>query len=209
MPMESIDMPKEEFLESKITMNDALFIGDSRTVGLMEYSTINEAMYFCNEGMSVFNIYDSVVSVPNIGKVTLEELLNNKDFNKVYIMLGLNELGYEFEKIMEKYQELVLFIKEKEQIADIILLGNLHVTQSRSESDEIYNNDAINKLNNAISEMAENNHINYLDSNILFDDSDGALDQNKSSDNTHLYAKYYEEWGNWIKNQTAIMVQEG
>ena len=204
---EAIDETKNELPVKEIAMNEALFIGDSRTVGLMEYSGITEAIYFCTEGMNVFNIYDNQISVPNIGKVTLIELLDNNDFNKIYIMLGLNELGYEFDKIMEKYQELVLFIKEKEQIADIILLGNLHVTQSRSESDEIYNNETINRLNKAIAELADNNSIYYLDSNVLFDDANGALNQDKSSDNTHLYAKYYEEWGKWIKEQTALLVQ--
>lgn len=204
---EAIDETKKELPVKEIAMNETLFVGDSRTVGLMEYSGITEAIYFCAEGMNIFNIYDNQISVPNIGKVTLIELLDNRDFKKIYIMLGLNELGYEFDKIMEKYQELVLFIKEKEQATDIILLGNLHVTQTRSESDEIYNNEAINRLNKAIAELADNNSIYYLDSNVLFDDANGALNQDKSSDNTHLYAKYYEEWGKWIKEKTILLVQ--
>ena len=39
--------------------------------------------------------------------------------------------------------------------ADIILLGNLHVTQSRSQSDEVFNNAAINRLNQALSKLAK------------------------------------------------------
>ena len=51
-------------------MGDALFIGDSRTVGLMEYSGIDGADYFCTVGMSVYNIHKKPVSVPKVGKVT-------------------------------------------------------------------------------------------------------------------------------------------
>lgn len=199
------DIKKETSKPIEISMEDALFIGDSRTVGLMEYSKIVEADYFCAVGMSVFNIHDEPVSVPNVGKITLTELLNNKDYNKIYIMLGVNEMGYQFEKILEKYQALISFIKSKEPNANVILLGNLHVTQSRSDSDHVFNNNAINKLNKALSKFADNKEIFYLDANVLFDDENGALSADKSSDNTHLYAKYYEEWGKWIKEQTALM----
>ena len=66
--------------KSDISMADALFIGDSRTVGLMEYAGIDGADYFCAVGMSVYNIHEKPVSVPNVGKVTLTELLNSKKY---------------------------------------------------------------------------------------------------------------------------------
>ena len=87
---------------SDISMDDALFIGDSRTVGLMEYAGIDGADYFCTVGMSVYNIHKKPVSVPNVGKVTLTELLNSKKYGKIYIMLGINEVGYKFSNTIEK-----------------------------------------------------------------------------------------------------------
>ena len=78
--------------KSDISMADALFIGDSRTVGLMEYAGIDGADYFCAVGMSVYNIHEKPVSVPNVGKVTLTELLNSKKYGKIYIMIGINEV---------------------------------------------------------------------------------------------------------------------
>ena len=67
-------------------MADALFIGDSRTVGMMEYAGLTEANYFCSIGMDVFNIKKNRVSVPSVGKVTLEELLSNKKYGKIYMI---------------------------------------------------------------------------------------------------------------------------
>ena len=95
---------------SDISMDDALFIGDSRTVGLMEYAGIDGADYFCTVGMSVYNIHKKPVSVPNVGKVTLTELLNSKKYGKIYIMLGINEVGYKFSNTIEKYRELIEFV---------------------------------------------------------------------------------------------------
>lgn len=192
-----------------ISMDDALFIGDSRTVGLMEYAGIDGADYFCTVGMSVYNIYKKPVSVPDVGKVTLTELLNSKKYGKIYIMLGINEVGYKFSSTVEKYNELIEFIKGKQSDAVIFIQANLHVTKSRSDSDKVVNNNAINGLNTELAKLADGKSKFYLDANILFDDKTGGLSADKSGDSTHLYAKYYQEWGKWIIRQTASLIGEG
>ena len=189
-------------------MGDALFIGDSRTVGLMEYSGIDGADYFCKVGMRVYNIHKKPVSVPNVGKVTLTELLNGKKYGKIYIMLGVNEVGYKFSSTAEKYSELIELIKDKQPNAVIFIQANLHVSKSRSDSDKVVNNIAINGLNTELSKLADGKRIFYLDANILFDDEAGGLSADKSEDSTHLYAKYYKEWGEWIVRQTASLIGE-
>lgn len=192
-----------------VSMYDALFIGDSRTVGLMEYAQIEGADFFCTIGMSVYNIHNKPVSVPNVGKVTLTELLDGKNYGKIYIMLGINEVGYKLDSIVTKYNELIDFIKEKQPNAVIFIQANLHVTKSRSDTDRIVNNDAINKLNAELSKLADGRSKFYIDANILFDDDNGGLSSDKSEDSTHLYAKYYSEWGEWIIRQTASLIGEG
>lgn len=195
--------------KSDISMDDALFIGDSRTVGIMEYAGIDGADYFCTVGMSVYNINKKPVSVPNVGKVTLTELLNSKRYGKIYIMLGINEVGYELSSTVEKYSELIEFVKEKQSDAVIFIQANLHVSKSRSDSDKVVNNTAINELNAELAKLADGKSKFYLDANILFDDKTGALSSDKSGDSTHLYAKYYREWGEWIIRQTASLIGEG
>lgn len=202
----------EKIDESNIetaTMKDALFIGDSRTVGIMEYAGLNDADFFCSVGMSVFNVRKSRVSVPTVGKVTLNELLTNKKYGKIYLMLGINELGYSFQSIINKYGELIEFIESNQKDSDIFIQANLHVSKERHESDKYINNTAINKLNSELSKFADNENIFYLDANCLFDDEYGNLSADKTSDNAHLYAKHYAEWGEWICKETAKYVKEG
>ena len=193
---------------SNTSMADALFIGDSRTVGLMEYSGMDGADYFCTVGMSVYNIHKKPVSVPNVGKVTLTELLNGKKYGKIYVMLGVNEVGYKFSSTAEKYSELIEFIKDKQPNAVIFIQANLHVSKSRSDSDKVVNNIAINGLNTELSKLADGKSKFYIDANILFDDGAGGLSADKSEDGTHLYAKYYKEWGEWIIRQTSSLIGE-
>lgn len=191
------------------SMGKALFIGDSRTVGLMEYAGIENADFFCTVGMSVYDIHKKPVSVPNVGKVTLTELLKNKKYDRIYIMLGINEVGYKFSSTVATYSELLDFIQNNQPDSKVFIQANLHVTQSRSDSDKVVNNPAINGLNSELSKLADGKTKFYLDANILFDDANGSLSADKTGDSTHLYAKYYVEWGKWIIRQTASLIGEG
>ena len=202
---ESEVTPSKEENNNTVTGN-ALFIGDSRTVGLMEYAKITDADFFCNVGMSVYNINKKPVSVPNVGKVTFTELINEKKYGKIYIMLGVNEVGYETKTTVSKYSELISLIMEKQPDATVFIEANLHVSKTRSDRDKAVNNAAIDKLNAELEKLADGKTIFYLDANTVFDDGTGNLSSDKTEDGTHLYAKYYAEWGRWIISQTSSLV---
>lgn len=187
----------------KSYFNDALFIGDSRTVGLSEYGDLNNATFFANTGMSVYNVFDKTVSVPRVGKLNLEQLLKSKNFGKVYIMLGINELGYNMNQNIENYKKLVDYIKNSQNSAIIYIQANLHVTSKKSNNDKVFNNANINKFNTEISKIADNKNIFYLDINEKFDDESGNLNSEYTSDNIHIYAKYYKEWSSFL-SQNAV-----
>ncbi len=200
---------KRTFKVQNISMSDSLFIGDSRTVGLMEYSKLKDADFFCSVGMSVFNALNQTNSVKGVGKISLTDLLSVKKYKKVYIMLGINEVGYNPQAIVDKYSSIIELIKKNQPDAKIFIEANLHVGKSRSESDKVINNTAINRLNEKLSKLADNKTVFYIDANTWFDDAEGNLPADKSSDSVHLYAKYYAEWGEWIQAETAKYIKEG
>lgn len=183
--------------------DDALFIGDSRTVGISEYGDLNNATFFANTGMSVYNVFEKNVSVPQVGKLKLEQLLTYKKFGKIYIMLGINELGYNQEKTLKKYKDLLKFVQEKQSNAIIYIEANLHVAAERSNKDKTINNININKINNEISKLADNEKIFFIDVNEKFDDENGNLSSNYTQDNVHIYAKYYKEWSDWLSRNAV------
>ena len=183
---------------------NSLFIGDSRTVGLFEYGKISGADFFASTGMSVYNIHNQKIAIRNVGKVTLLELLNNKKYDKIYVMLGINEAGYNVNQTIGKYKSLIDYISEKAPDSKIIIQANLHVTNERSKKDKYgINNQNINSINNGIKNFADNKTIFYINPNPLFDDGTGSLDNNKTGDSAHLYAKYYAQWGRWIYDSTS------
>ena len=184
--------------------DDALFIGDSRTVGLKEYGNIDGADFFATEGMSVYSIYTEYVNVGNSGAVSFKTLIQSKKYGKVYIMLGINEIGYRLTDTAAKFEKLVNTIKKYQPDAIIYIEANLHVSSKLSKTDKIFNNSRISNYNNLLAEIADNRSIFYIDANEIFDDKDGGLGAEYTSDNIHIMGKYYSDWGAWIAERVIV-----
>lgn len=178
---------------------NVLFIGDSRTAGLSEYGDLGQAEVFADSGMSVFNLFDSRVKTKSGNKLTLREVLSRRQFQTIYLMLGINELGYEYSSIIKKYQSVVDTIQSLQPGAVLVLQANLHVTGNKSASSSTYNNEKINRLNSGIQILAEENSCFYLDVNPVFDDENGNLKADYSTDGSHVLGKYYSVWVDWLK----------
>ncbi len=188
---EQIPKTPEEFF------HDTLFIGDSRTMGLAEYANLGNAAVFANSGMSVYRLYTLKNALHDQG-IRLEDILAEKPYRRIYFMLGINELGYDFDTMIARYEEEILKLQQKQPEAEIILEANLHVTEKKSGQDDIFNNENINRVNESIRQIAERNGFAYIDVNEIFDDENGALNPEYTHDEVHVLGKYYQQWADWI-----------
>ena len=111
---------------------NTLFIGDSRTVGLREYGGMDTADFFCDVGLGIGKATTTTLNVPRYGNTTLGQLLGGHKYRRIYIMLGINEMANPRPTVLKHYRNLVEFVKEREPGAQIILVGNLHVTAEKS-----------------------------------------------------------------------------
>lgn len=201
---------KEETKESPFTtvdssyFDDALFIGDSRTVGLKEYGTLQNATFFADTGFSIYDAVSETIDLDGSGEISLKDLLTNHTYGKIYLMLGINELGFDLSQTVSKYNELVGQIKELQPDAIIYIEANLHVTADRSASDDTFNNTNIDNFNAQISSLADNETVFYLDVNELFDDENGALSTDYTNDNAHPLGKYYASWCDWLCEHAIV-----
>ena len=184
---------------------DTLFIGDSRTVGLCEYSGLTTATFFADVGMSVYQVMNCQVYVSGMGYTTLVGLLTSRTFGKIHLMLGINELGYDFNTTVNTYLALVETIRSLQLEAAIYLGANLPVGKARSDTDNMINNPAIDRFNSAVSDLADGETVFYVDVNPLFDDETGSLCSELSGDGTHVYGSCYPQWVQWLYSamQTA------
>lgn len=188
----------EEEPVPELFFQDTLFIGDSRTMGLAEYADLNNAVVFANTGMNIYRLYTLKNAVR--GQETyLEDILAKKQYRKIYMMLGINELGYDEAQTVKRYEEEVLKLRESQPDAKIILEANLHVTVARSERDNIFNNGGIDRINESIRKIAEKYGFSYIDVNEIFDDEAGGLNPDYTHDEVHVLGKYYQQWADWIR----------
>lgn len=192
------DSAPEIFTADISYLDDALFIGDSRTVGLYEYGGLGNAEVFADTGMSVYKVFNEELVLQDGETVTLNEALATKNFGKIYIMLGINELGYDFEQTVMRFSEAIDTILTYQPNAYIFIQANLHITKEKSEESEYFTNSNIDRYNEAISKLADNKKIFYLDVNPLYDDEEGCLSKEFTADHAHIKGKHYTEWVEFI-----------
>ena len=187
--------------------DDALFIGDSRTVGLSEYCEPLDARatFYSKVSLTIFDVMKKEFIKTDDGKMGVEQALSENQFGKIYIMLGLNEIGTgDSEYFKNAYAEVIDRIRELQPDAIIYIQGIMHVTAHKSDKDKYFNNQRINERNAAISELADQQTIFYIDMNESVDDEDGNLDSSLSFDDVHLRASSYERWYEFLLHNAIV-----
>lgn len=178
---------------------DALFIGDSRIQGLRDYGNINGADFFCEKGLSVYDLMDAKLSVSGKGKRKLKKLLSEKQYGKIYIMLGVNELGTGYASdFQQRYRKNLNSITALQPDANVFLMGMMHVTNAYAKGQKVYNNDNIDMRNTLIAQLANGTNILYLDMNAAVSGKKGGLKKEYTWDGVHLKAEYYQLWVDFL-----------
>lgn len=181
---------------------DAVFIGDSRTVGLQDYGGLDKTDFFATVGMNVYDLWTDKFCEVNGEKVTLEEALTAKQYGKIYFQIGINEMGRgTLDGFMEKYAQSVEKIRELQPEAFIFLQGIMKVTAEKSNSDSIFNNQGIQARNERIAELADGITVFYIDVNEVVCDETGGLRADLTFDNLHLYGSKYGIWVDFLKTR--------
>ena len=200
-PLEFTHVDKEYFA-------DAVFIGDSRTQGLYEYSDLADvATFYSKTSLTVYNLFEKPKDFIREGdeKLTLEQALSRHQFKKVYLMIGINEMGTgTAESFFEAYARAVYKIRELQPDAIIFVQGIMRVAGQKNASDPVFNNTNINIRNVEIETLANGKDIFYIDVNEAVCDENGNLYADWTFDQIHLKAKYYQVWENFLMEHGIV-----
>lgn len=184
---------------------DALFIGDSRLQGFGMWSGL-PATYYCATGFSLFKYETAKVVQTENGKVPIFDALPYDAFTKIYIKVGLNEMGWDNEKqFEEKYAELIAKLREYEPRAIIYVHGVLPVTAEKSASDSAHNNPNVLKRNEALQAFAAEQKAYYIDAGPALSDENGNLRSEMTSDGIHLSAQYMKLWKQFLCEHAVVV----
>lgn len=202
-PPEPLPPPTKEFITvGDDYFDDAVFIGDSRTVGLHDYGGLDKATFFATVGLNVYDMWSQRFCEVDGEKLTLEEALSRRQYKKIYFQIGINEMGRgTVDTFMQAYEESVRKFQQLQPDAIIYVQGIMRVTKEKSDKDKIFNNPGIQVRNERIAQLADNMKIFYIDVNEVVCDDTGNLRKELTFDNLHLYGSKYYIWVDFLKTK--------
>ena len=186
---------------------DAVFLGDSRTDGLRLYSGIKGASFICHAGLSVFTVgSNACIKSDGGGKITAMDALAGQQYAKVYLMLGINELGYSTASFQKAYTQVVEDIKELQPGAAIYLQTLIPVNEPiayKNGTNRAINNEKLKQFNEVIAAVAEDENVCLVDVDTPFWSAGGCLAAENTGDGVHLTRAGYQAWYAYLRTHTG------
>ena len=187
--------------------DDAAFVGDSRTDGFMIYSGIGRGKNLTSNGLSIFQLEEKKALKIGGEKYTLLEALEMAEYGKVYLCLGINELGvYDDEGFYQSYLAAIDAIRAIQPRAAIYIQGLIPLNEEEiaaSGGRDYLKNDHLRIYNDLMRKAAEEKQVVFLDLYTEFADENGSLPAGASRDGVHLKKEYCQKWLEYLKTHTV------
>lgn len=198
--------------------SDSCFIGHSLVNGMKSSFGLSNTDFFAKNsatakyflGLSDFTLSTTHVdasgnTVNDTG--TLEQALGLKSYGKVYIMLGINEIGSSDASRQSFYtsmNNIVTLVRKTQPNAAIYIMSLTPVSQSCSESSSSFNRDNIIAFNAVLKQLCKDKSAYYLNVFDLLCDSNGFLPSSAGmSDGIHLLSSEYVKIKSYLLSHTA------
>ena len=176
--------------------DDAIFVGNSLVDGFHIYSGLTHGTFIGATSVSVYNLWDA-------GR---EATLTYNSFGKVYIMLGVNEIGAGTTTVVSEYSKIITKLKQLQPNAEIYLQACLPVCESMLSSTQIswhVSNYYVQELNAALLRMCGEQEIYYVDTWSALADAYGTLPASMCWDGVHLQPAAYTTWLNCLRTHAV------
>ncbi len=185
--------------------DDSCIIGHSLMEGFEGFSKVDSNIhYFTSTGLSAAGALSyKKFKLPGGGTGTLETGLGQKEFSKVYIMLGVNEISTSSSSYKENMGDIVDKVRDIQGEDIPIYLINITPTTRNKSNAGPFNKKNVTRLNEALLELAADRECYYLDLYSCFADEEGYLPSEKSTDGVHITAKQYPVMADYIKSHTV------
>ncbi|HHU22626.1 MAG TPA: hypothetical protein GXZ52_04300 [Clostridiales bacterium] len=181
---------------------DAIFIGDSLTHGLQIFSGLKTPRYLCYQSVSAAN-FSSYKCINNM-TLTIPQALSGVSGEKVFIMLGINDLGSDVKTFKNRYEKVLDTVESSLPEARIYIQSLTPVSADQSAKSSYINRSQIQKFNACIEELAKERGLTYIDVYGALADSNGDLPKEGIGwDGVHLSTAYYVKWYEYLK--TAVV----
>lgn len=176
-----------------VTENDIIFLGNSITDGG------NFEELFKREDVKNRGIRSDII--PGVQK-RLEQVVKGHP-KKIFLLIGINDVshGHSVDKLAERYETLVNEILQRSPKTQLYLQSIMPINNDYG----VYKNlkgkeNTIVEFNKRIKEIAEKNHLKYIDLWPFLADKNGKLNKKYTNDGLHLTGPGYKAWTNGIRS---------
>ena len=203
-PRETIDsfavVPEQEEPVDDSYFSDAVFIGDSRMEGFRNTSGITQGDFMTSVGMSLSSISSAKVNTYD-GEITVYQGLSGRQYGKIYLMLGTNDLGYyPWEDFLPHVREVLDQFHQLQPGATIYICSVIYVEEALVTTDYV-NNENVIIVNDYLLEACEElDYCHYINLNEIFSNGYQSLVEGASQDGVHLYADYTRMMLDYLKS---------
>ena len=170
-------------------------------------SRAKSATFISHQGLSVFNIDETDCIDRNGEKVTVLEALADQQFAKVYLMLGVNELGYfDDQGFYDNYCKAIDEIRKLQPNAVIYIQGLIPLNENviaATGGSAYLTNEHLRVYNGLMQKAAEEKQVVFLDLYSEFANENGELPEEASKDGVHLKSDYCKQWLEYLKVHTV------
>ena len=183
---------------------NAVFLGDSRTEGLFLYSGLKTGSAYTAVGATVESVFSKKVWETEEGdKVPLLDAFQEQECGKVYIMLGVNELGWSKTKTFrDQYAKLIDRVREDHPDAKIALQSLPPVSAKQEAKKSYVNNERIAEYNEIIRDLAEEKECYFLDVAACLTGEDGVLPVSQTTDGVHFNKSGCKAWLRYLRTHS-------
>lgn len=184
---------------------DAAFLGDSRVDGFRLYSGLTQGDFIVKGGMSVFKVNEDLL-VYEGEEMTALEALGRKEYGKVYVSLGVNELGmYDDQGYYDCYARLIDDIRARQPRAIIYVQLLVPVNAKKCAQKKIayyVTNEQIAVYNSLLYQLAQDKQVLLVDPAQALVDETGQPPYDTVTDGVHFTKERYKAWLDYLKCHT-------
>ena len=185
--------------------SDAAFVGDSRSEGFYLYG-VKRGKNISSSGLSVFTFSKKRVFTMGGKSCTGLEVLSAKEYGKVYLGFGVNELGYINENAFyEAYCETIDAVRTCQPYAVVYAQTIAPVNEGRvaaTGGKKHLNNDRVRMYNELIRKAAREKCVPLLDVYSALA-VDGSLPADASRDGIHINRDYCRTQLDYLTRHTV------
>ncbi|MCL2055957.1 MAG: GDSL-type esterase/lipase family protein [Oscillospiraceae bacterium] len=185
--------------------DDAIFFGDSISVGIPLYNVMPNAKVVAFTGINTVSAFTKpCIEVDGELLTMLDAAKGYGEKGKVYIMLGGNGLGYDKETFIAGYIKFLQAVGEQYPGAVIYIQSMTPVTDEAYRTYPSVSNERLTEYNIEIYNMAREQGVVFLDAASALMDEDGKLPVDASPvDGLHFTPEYYAKWFTFLRSHTA------